>query len=97
MIFLLLEGVTDGVIGGYFTSVERAGFATMISLTRSLVALVASLMLLTSVFGGEGIWWSPILAEGICLLLTGGMLYWYWNRVLKKSEKYVPALEENFL
>lgn len=85
------------VIGGYFTSVERAGFATMISLTRSLVALVASLMLLTSVFGGEGIWWSPILAEGICLLLTGGMLYWYWNRVLKKSEKYVPALEENFL
>ena len=28
------------VLGGYFTSVERAGFATMISLTRSLVALV---------------------------------------------------------
>lgn len=85
------------VIGGYFTSVERAGFATIISLTRSLVALVASLMLLTSVFGGEGIWWSPILAEGICLLLTGGMMHWYWNRVMKKSEKYTPALEENFL
>lgn len=85
------------VIGGYFTSVERAGFATIISLTRSFVALVASLMLLTTAFGGEGIWWSPILAEGICLLMTGGMLYWYWSRVLKKSEKCTPVLEENFL
>lgn len=92
----LIAGV-NVVIGGYFTSVERAGFATVISLTRSLVALVASLMVLTSVFGGEGIWWSPILAEGVCLIVTGGMMYWYWNKVMKKSEKYTPALEENFL
>ena len=35
------------VLGGYFTSVERAGFATMISLTRSLVALAVSYTHLT--------------------------------------------------
>ncbi len=32
---------------------EKAGFATMISLTRSLIALVISLVFLTAVFGGE--------------------------------------------
>ena len=65
------------VIGGYFTSIEKAGFAAAISLTRSLVALVGSLVILTAVFGGEGIWWSPLLAETVCLILALGMLNWY--------------------
>ena len=47
------------VIGGYFASIEKAGFATFISLTRSLIALVGCMMLLIAVLGGEGIWWSP--------------------------------------
>lgn len=65
------------VIGGYFTSIEKAGFAAAISLTRSLVALVGSLVILTAVFGGEGIWWSPLLAETVCLILALGMLSRY--------------------
>ena len=65
------------VIGGYFTSVERAGFATAISLTRSLVALVAGLAILTALFGGDGIWWAPLLAEGSCIVLTLGLFGWY--------------------
>ena len=43
----LLAGL-NVVLGGYFTSVEKAGFATMISLTRSLIALVISCLLYTS-------------------------------------------------
>ena len=74
------------VIGGYFTSVERAGFATLISMTRSLIALVLSLSVLTSLFGGEGIWWSPLLAEGICLIMTAGMMLWYWKRIIAPSK-----------
>ena len=65
------------VVGGYFTSVERAGFATTISLTRSMVALVGGLAVLTMLFGGEGIWWAPLLAETICMILSLGMLGWY--------------------
>lgn len=65
------------VIGGYFTSVERAGYATAISLTRSLIALAGGLALLTALCGGEGIWWAPLLAEGVCLLLTLEMLRRY--------------------
>ena len=58
----LLAGL-NVVLGGYFTSVEKAGFATMISLTRSLIALVISLVFLTAEFGGEAIWWAPLIAE----------------------------------
>ena len=68
------------VLGGYFTSVERAGFATMISLTRSLVALVISLVFLTAVFGGEAIWWAPVIAESCCVVLALGLYRWYRKR-----------------
>ena len=72
----LLAGL-NVVLGGYFTSVEKAGFATMISLTRSLIALVISLVFLTAVFGGEAIWWAPLIAESCCLVLSAGLYQWY--------------------
>ena len=65
------------VIGGYFTSIEKAGFATLISLTRSFLALVASLVCLTAIFGGEAIWWAPVIAELMCLVMALGMYRWY--------------------
>lgn len=68
------------VISGYFTAVEYAAAATVISLSRSLVVLMGSLILLTMVFGGEGIWWSPLLSECITLMLTVGFLVFGWKR-----------------
>ena len=72
----LLAGL-NVVLGGYFASVEKAGFATTISLTRSLIALVISLVFLTAVFGGEAIWWAPLIAESCCLVLSAGLYQWY--------------------
>ena len=68
------------VVGGYFASIEKAAFATSISMTRSLIALVGSLVILTGLFGGEGIWWSPLVAEGICLILSFLLYRSYKNR-----------------
>lgn len=80
-IFILsfLVAVFNVVFGGYFTAVEKAGFATAISLTRSIVALVGALLLLTHLFGGEGIWWTPLAAEILCLVMTMGMFGVYWK------------------
>lgn len=75
------------VIGGYFTSVEKAGYATAISLTRSMIALAGCLMLLTSLMGGEGIWWSPLLAEAVCLIMAIVMLRKYKSKMSEKSNK----------
>ena len=77
----LLAGL-NVVLGGYFTSVEKAGFATMISLTRSLIALVISLVFLTAVFGGEAIWWAPLIAESCCLVLSAGLYQWYRKKLI---------------
>lgn len=62
------------VISGYFTAIEQAAAATVISVSRSLMVLLAALIGLTAVFGGAGIWWSPLAAEGITLILTGAFL-----------------------
>lgn len=71
------------VIGGYFASIEKAGFATAISLIRSLVALVGCMGILIRLFGGSGIWWAPLAAESICLvfsLYTGIKYGNMWSR-----------------
>lgn len=81
----LLAGV-NVVGGGYFTSVEKAEFAAVISLTRSFAALVAGLSVLTFLFGGDGIWWAPLFAETVCLVLLIGM-FLSVGRKSKISEK----------
>ena len=68
------------VIGGYFTAVEFPVYATVISLGRSIVLLLVSLVLMTSLFGGAGIWLSPTLSEGLTLLLTVLFLLRYRKR-----------------
>lgn len=61
------------VIGGYLTAVEKPLGATIISLSRTVVALIGSLWILTAIFAGDGIWWSPTLAE--LLTLIGSILF----------------------
>lgn len=58
------------VIGGYFTSVEEPVEAILISVARGFVTMLGSLLLMTAVFGGSGIWWSPLASEAVCLVLT---------------------------
>lgn len=58
------------VIGAYFTAVERPITATVISFSRGMVMLVVALVILTTLFGGAGIWWSPLVSEICSLIIT---------------------------
>ena len=69
------------VIGGYFTAVEEPVSATIISMGRSIVMLILSLGLLTMVFGGAGIWWSPLLAEALTLVFTLVFFFRYLKKI----------------
>ena len=60
-------------ISGYFTSVECAVSALVISAGRGCVLLIACLTAMAELFGGPGIWWSPTVSEGVCLLVTVGL------------------------
>lgn len=58
------------VIGGYFTAVERPMEAIAISFARGFVFMMLSLAVMAQLFGGEGIWWSSVVSEILCLGLT---------------------------
>ena len=58
------------VIGGFMTALERPVPAICISVGRGLVLQSAVLMLLAALFGGDALWYTPILSEGLCLILS---------------------------
>ena len=60
------------VFAAFFTAVERPVPAFTISLSRSLVLLAVSLMTLPVLFGDRGIWFSTLVSELGCLVITVG-------------------------
>lgn len=68
------------VVGGFFTSIERPSASLIISLARGLATIVISLFVLTSLFGGAGIWWAATLSEMLCLAVTMCLLYSHYKK-----------------
>ena len=64
-------------MGGYFTAVERARPALIISLGRGFVTIAIALNVCTWLYGGAGIWWSSAVSEFLCLILTAVFGYQY--------------------
>lgn len=75
----LLAGFNVSV-SGYFTSVEKAFEALIISAGRGFLLMAGSLIIMAKLFGGAGIWWSPLVSEAICLIITAFLLLRYCRR-----------------
>jgi len=58
------------LIGGFMTALERPRQAIAISIGRGLVLQSISLMALSLSFGADGIWYTPILSEAMCLIMS---------------------------
>ena len=58
------------LIGGFMTALERPRQAIAISIGRGLVLQSISLMALSLSFGANGIWYTPILSEAMCLIMS---------------------------
>lgn len=65
------------VLAAFFTAMERPSYAFPISIGRSLVLMAASLFTMAALFGGDGIWLSSTVSEGLCLLLSLFFLFRY--------------------
>lgn len=72
------------VIGGYFIAVEESVSATAISMSRGIVTLTVCLLVLTALFQGNGIWWTPLVSELVTLLFTMAALVRYKKRLRVK-------------
>lgn len=58
------------LIGGFMTALERPKQAISISIGRGLVLQSICLIGLSLVFGEKGIWYTPILSETMCLVMS---------------------------
>ncbi len=58
------------VLSGYFASIEHAWKAVSITMARAIIVLLGVLILMTRIFGGEGIWWTTPISETITLFFA---------------------------
>ena len=86
--FLLLG--FNVVSSGFFTAMEHPISALTISFGRGLILIAGCLLVLSSLFGETGIWFSPLVAEGICLGFTLGFL-WHYFRALRSQPEKEPS------
>ena len=61
---------TNIFISGFMTALERPVPAICISVGRGLAVQSACLLGLAAVFGGSAIWYTPVISEAICLVLS---------------------------
>lgn len=77
------------IISGFFVAIEKPMSSTIISLGRSLVLVTLSLFILTSLFGGSGIWISTAISEFICLTIALVLLTVFFKK--KKEDTKTDA------
>lgn len=58
------------IISAFFVSVENPIVSTIISLGRGFVIVSISLFTMIFLFGGEGIWYTTIVSELICMIIS---------------------------
>lgn len=68
------------VFAGFLTAMNHPAPAFAISFGRSLVLLVASLTVMSLLFGDKGVWFSTLVSECACLVLTAGCGIHYFRR-----------------
>ncbi|WP_297434941.1 MATE family efflux transporter [uncultured Clostridium sp.] len=55
------------IISGFFSAIEKPAIATVISLSRGIVIIIAVLFISTKLLGANGIWISTPITELLCL------------------------------
>ena len=73
------------VVSGFFTAMDHPVPSLTISFGRGLVLIAGCLMVLSTLFGANGIWLSPLASETICLMVTIFFLVRYFRRVRREE------------
>jgi len=72
------------LMGGFLTAVEQPRPAICISTGRGLVLQAGALLALAALWGGEAIWFAPVISEAVCLVMALAFMgrFWKSNRTL---------------
>ncbi|MDD2955860.1 MAG: MATE family efflux transporter [Oscillospiraceae bacterium] len=63
------------IAAGYFAASERAGAAMTVALGRGVGFIALALFVMSALWGETGVWLSSAASEGICLLVSLGLLF----------------------
>lgn len=72
------------LIAGFSSSLLRANYSITINILRSFILIVCALFFTTNILGPNYIWFSSILAEGVCLIVSTVFLARISSSVYKK-------------
>ena len=62
------------VVSNYFQSIGKPGKSIILSMSRQVLVLIPSLLILPNFFGVEGVWWSMPLSDFIATMLAVVMI-----------------------
>ena len=62
------------VVSNYFQSIGKPGKSIILSMSRQVLVLIPSLLILPNFFGVEGVWWSMPLSDFIATMLAVVMM-----------------------
>lgn len=68
------------VVGNFFQSIGMAKRSIFISLTRQLLFLIPMLLILPHYFGTVGVWGSIAAADGLSIIVSGTMLWYFFHK-----------------
>lgn len=78
------------LISGYFVAIEEAFKAIVISLSRGLFVLVASLLMMVYIFGADGIWISTFISEFIVMIMSV-IFYISYRKKIYTTDKQIQT------
>ncbi len=62
------------VVVGFYSAIERPLYSMILSACRGLVIIIPTLLMMSELFGENGIWISSFVSEAICLII-GGIIF----------------------
>ena len=73
------------VIANFFQSIGKAKISVFLSLSRQLVFLIPLLLVLPTLYGVDGVWWSMPVADTISALVTAVIMVLFMRRMNKQK------------
>lgn len=84
------------VIIGFYTAIEKPMYSMLLSIGRGLVVIAISLIVMTSMFGENGIWISSFVSEVVCLVIGSVVFIKFFFNDLFVETNSNHAVIENY-
>lgn len=86
--FLLFPLVGFQIIAaGYFQAVGKGVHSAVLSLSRQLLFFIPLLLILPNIWGLEGIWRTPPIADALSIILTGTVIFFEMKKMREEESK----------